>query len=88
MATSLPSVSLPAGTWIDLYDATGITTGTQLQIQNIGPTEVRVSEDDAEPTTGVGNNIMYPSDFLNTAAVPVGIWAWSRNPGLLQVEEL
>ncbi len=87
MATSLPSVSLPAGTWIDLYAATGITTGVQLQIQNIGSTEVRVSESASEPTASVGNNTAYPSDFLNTADTPVGVWAWSRNPGLLQVEE-
>jgi len=87
MAQTLPSVSLPAGVWVDLYAATSITVGVQLITQNIGNTEVRLSESVAEPTSSVGNNILYPSDFLQSIAAPVGVWAWSRNPGLLQVEE-
>lgn len=87
MAQSLPSVSLNGGVWTDLYAATGITLGVQLQIQNIGLSEVRLSESASEPTASVGNNTLYPSDFLNSADTPIGVWAWSRNPGLLQVAE-
>ena len=87
MAQSLPSVSLPAGVWVDLYAATTISVGTKLVVQNIGQTEVRVTESVAQPTTLVGNNIIYPSDYVTSqSATPVGAWARSRNPGLLQVE--
>jgi hypothetical protein len=88
MAASLPSVSLTAGIWIDLYAATGIEVGVPLQIQDIGLTKVRVTESVLEPASLVGHNVMYPRDFLNTVVTPVGVWAWSRTPGSLQVEEL
>ena len=73
MAQSLPSVFLPSEMWVDLYDATGIAVGTPLTIQNTGSSKVSLSESVTEPTANVGKNIMDPTDYLQSADVPVGI---------------
>ena len=86
MATSLPSVTLEPGTWTDLYSATGITTGIQLTIQNIGSDEAKLSESVAEPTSTVGRNNLSINVYVDSATTPVGVWAYSRNGTVLQVE--
>ncbi len=51
MATSLPSVTIPFNTWVDIYAETGITVGAQLIIQNIGSSEAKLVESATEPTS-------------------------------------
>jgi len=87
MATSLTPVTLPARTWVDLYDDTGITLGVQLIIQNLGRDETRLSESVAEPTSTTGYNNLLTNEYLTSDASPVGAWAFSRLGTRIQIEE-
>lgn len=87
MATSLTPVTLPANTWIDLYDDTGISVGVQLIIQNIGSDEARLSESAVEPISTTGYNNLLLNTYLTSTSTPVGAWAISRLGTTLQVEE-
>ena len=87
MATSLPSVTIPINTWVDLYDATGIVAGTQLIIQNIGSSEVILVESSTQPTSATGHNSLPPREYLTNSASNVGAWAFSDLGTTLQVEE-
>ena len=87
MATSLTSVTIPARTWVDLYDATGITIGVQIIIQNIGRDQARLSESVASPVSATGYNIILTNEFLTSATTPVGAWSYSTLGTKLQIEE-
>lgn len=90
MATSTPPVTLPSNTWIDIYDATGISVGTQVTIQNTGSNVTLLSESATEPTLTfkqTGFNKVNPDTFLISAETPVGIWAYAKAGSRLQVEE-
>lgn len=89
MATSLPSVSLPQGVWVDLYSETGISLGTQLIIQNIGSSNAKLTESASEPgnVDSVGGNTIEPKVYLTNASGNVGAWAFSWSGTKLQVEE-
>jgi len=88
MATSLTPVTLPANTWVDLYNATGISVGAQLIIQNTGKDEARLSESVAEPLSTTGYNNLLLNTYLASSSTPVGAWVMSRLGTTLQVEEL
>lgn len=88
MATSLPPVKLPADTWVDLYDETGITIGVQLLVQNTGKDHARISESLAQPISTTGSNNLLVNIFLESTTSPVGAWAISRLGTILQVEEV
>lgn len=87
MSTSLPPVILPRNVWVDLYAETGITTGTQLIIQNIGKDEVTLTEASVEPVSGYGLNKLPTRNYVSNAAGNVGSWAYSSRGSKLQVEE-
>jgi len=87
MATSLPPVKLEPNVWKDLYDATGITLGVQLSMQNTGKDHARVSESLPKPISTTGSNNIKVDEFIASAATPVGVWAISRLGTTLQVEE-
>lgn len=87
MATSLPSVTIPLNTWVDLYSDTGISIGTQLIIQNIGSSEAILVESASQPTPSIGHNTIPVRSYLTNAASAVGAWAFSETGTTLQVEE-
>ena len=86
MATSLLSIPLPPNTWVDLYDATGITIGTQIIIQNIGSSEVKVTESLNEPLDPEGFNLIVARGFVTNADSNIGAWAIAELGSTLQVE--
>ena len=87
MAKSLPSVDLPSGTWVDLYSATGISTGTKLIIQNQGVSNVLLVESATQPLLTGGYNSINPKEFFSSADTPIGAWAYAYSGNSLQVEE-
>ena len=87
MATSLPPVKIPSGTWVDLYSETGISPGTKIIIQNLGDSKVRVSESSTIPTLQSGYNVLSPNGYLTNTASNVGAWAYAHEGTSLQVEE-
>lgn len=76
MADTLPNVVLPIGEWVDLYTETGLTVGTQIQVQNVGDVDIRVVTQAATPTDASGYNIIRPFSltFVSQDA-PTGAWA-------------
>lgn len=89
MSEQLPFVKIPNAQWVDLYAATGIAVGTQLVIQNISTSNVKLTESTLEPVNGVnGYNIVKDGKYVQSAETPVGAWAYSSNGGRLQVEAL
>lgn len=86
MATSLPPVTIPRNTWIDLYDATGITVGVQIIIQNIGSSDAKLVESVSDPSDSSGFNSIPVRSFLTNAASSVGAWAFSDTGTTLQIE--
>lgn len=87
MSTSLTPVTLEPNVWKDLYDATGITIGVQLSIQNTGKDQARLSESLAQPISATGSNNLDVGNYLSSADTPIGVWAMSRLGTKLQVEE-
>lgn len=89
MATSLPPVSIPSNTWIDLYAATGIGAGTKIIVQNTGSRRVVLTEASTEPPIppgSIGVNIIDTREFFTNFAANVGAWAFSKSGSTLQVE--
>lgn len=95
MAKSRPRITIPARTWVDLYDASAlngasrIADGTQLLIQVTGEHGCMLVEDDAEPDIeATGRFYLGPKapPFINDSG-NIGAWAWSFSDTYIQVEE-
>lgn len=86
MATSLPSVTIPLNTWVDLYAETGIPVGTQIIVQNIGSSEAVLTESATIPNSAIGSNSIPVRKYLTNEASNVGAWAFSGTGTTLQVE--
>ena len=80
MADTLPNVQLPADTWVNLYDETGISAGTQVQIQNTCRTRVLLHTGANEPDSTSGFNVIPPNSvpFVNQSGAS-GEWAYSES---------
>ena len=89
MADTLANVVLPLGTWVNLYTATGLTVGTQIQVQNVGNVPVRVVSQAATPTDASGFNLIRPRSLTFVSqTTPTGAWARAdRADGLVNVGE-
>lgn len=89
MSDTLPDVTLPAKTPVDLYAATGITVGTKVRVQNITSSDVRVHVGATTPTMGVsGGALLIPSQSGENTQGDSGLWAWSVTGGAVQVVEV
>lgn len=88
MADTLPNITIPANTWVNLYTASGIAVGTQIRVKLIGGGEVKLVAKATQPTN------LSAYDVLVSRAVPVtnrsgdsGAWAYSTGaPSLVNVE--
>ena len=87
MAQSLPPVNLPVETWVDIYEATGITVGTKLIVQNTGSSAASLVESATVPLVGTEYNELLPRLFFTIVAGNIGAWVKSKTGGTLQVEE-
>ncbi len=77
MADTLPNESLTAGTWIDLYDLTGIAIGTKISIQNIGTNTLFLSTSLAQPTDSTSRREIKPNEVFENNSGDSGLWAFS-----------
>lgn len=88
MVDTLPNVTLPANTWVDLYVATGITIGVKIQIQNLGSNTVRLATVETEPTPSTGySEIHFRTNIgMENQVGDSGAWAYSESQtGLLNI---
>lgn len=88
MADNLPNVPVPAGSWTDLYAATGITVGTKLRVENVGSCDVYLAVQATQPAKdhNAYNIVKRRSDPLVNNVGDRGAWAYCNNEnGLLNV---
>lgn len=89
MANTLPDVTVPPSTWVDLYASTGIAIGVPLDIWNKGSNPVEIAISPTRPTNGVGVPI-YPgplSSYVNVDSGEEGAWAYSVLGSRLSVQK-
>lgn len=79
MADTINNVRLPADTWVNLYESSGIDVGKQVQVQNVSQTRVRLHTGATAPTETSGFNIIPPNSapYLNQETSS-GEWALSE----------
>lgn len=89
MANLLDPIVVPQGTWVDIYAATGITTGAAIDIQNLTKLIIRAVEFDSEPSLENGYNIFGPFEWATLSEGNVGGWVYSDDgQAVIQVEEV
>ena len=81
---SFNTVTVSGSAWIDLNTASGCPVGTEVQLQNIGPTAVLVQESTLAPVNENGAVLFDPSygelSKAVSAAGSLKLWAKSMNP--------
>lgn len=90
MADTLPFVTLPAGTWVDLYAATGVTVGTQLDVQNIGSELIYLHTGATAPTETPGDEftLLLPFDHSENNSGDSGAWAYCESNGRVSAQRV
>ena len=85
----MTNVTLPKRTWVDLYDATGITPGTQIQVMNITPNDVRLAATALEPTPPYDHvPLLFGRGSLVNETTDAGAWALCLAGGAVDVREV
>ena len=81
MATTRVDVVVPKGVWTNLYTASGITVGTQVEVHNKSTSFCKIATSLAAPTTVDGYHLSaFPeADPLEIAPGEAGLWAYSPN---------
>ena len=83
------NVKLPARTWVDLYNATGITIGTQVSLINLTSNDLRLSDAAAEPTVSDDHiPLAYRSGSALNSTGDLGLWALCAAGGGINVREV
>ena len=82
----MPNVTLPPTVAVDLYDETGITPGTQIQVYNNDNTTVKLSTSEA----GLSDDYVNVGGFeaLHNDTGDAGAWALCFSGGLINVKEV
>lgn len=88
MPDNLPNIPIPKGIPVDLYDATGITVGVQIEAQNVGCSDVNLYSQAASPLINDdGNQVIERNEYLENDEGDSGAWAISQHQnGLLNVK--
>lgn len=78
MADTLNNIPLNRDTWVNLYQAAGLSVGVQLQIQNVGQTRVLLHTGASAPDGTSGFNVLpVNSDPYVNQDSSAGEWARS-----------
>lgn len=87
MVDNLSNVKLVANEATDIYDKTGIATGTQIEVQNIGCADVILYSQLTEPSINEGQQIIKRGEYMENEESDSGAWATSpHQDGLLNVK--
>ena len=86
---TLANIVLPANTWVDIYAASGVTVGVQINVENLGSQVVYLNAGAAQPTDQAAFRAVRPgSEKLNDTG-DAGAWAFSPvESGLINVKEV
>lgn len=90
MADTLDNIALEKGVWVDLYDGSGLTIGTdQLEVQNLGNSLIYLYAGATAPTDKPGNayNVLPQFQTAQNSTDDAGAWALCLNTdGLINVK--
>jgi len=81
MADTIGNIVVPANTPVDLYDATGITIGTQISVKMIGNGNARLFSGvllSGQPDNTTGYTPMREDEELANDDASTGAWIWSN----------
>lgn len=88
MADTLPNIGIPAKQWIDLYAASGITVGTQINVKNLGTGQILLVAQLTEPNIpSAGYRSFNPYEEAVNDTGDDGAWAFSVIGTLVNVKE-
>lgn len=79
MADNFANVSLEANLPVDLYDVTGITVGTKIEVQNIGCVDVILFSQLASPVVNDGHQVIARGEYMENDEDDLGAWAIARS---------
>ena len=84
----MTNVVLPKKTWVNLYAATSITVGTQINSLNLTPNDVRLASTVAEPViTDDHLPLLFGRGTGQNDAGDPGAWAFCLSGGAIDVVE-
>ena len=87
MADSLEYIHIEPKTWVNVYDASGFSVGTQLLIQNTGKSDVLMCVQADQPTDLNAYNAFQPHSYFSNEQGDSGAWAYSVTGTKIQVQE-
>lgn len=82
MADTLQNITLPENTWVDVYNASGISVGTAISVQNIGVADVYLTVRSTQPPVGYNAYNVVQRDNgvrLRNTKGDSGAWAFCPN---------
>lgn len=85
MADTLPNIRIPANTWVNLYQLSGILVGTAIVVENISVRDILLTVSRDEPAAPVINSIgafnilKRNGDKLRNSLNDTGAWAYCTN---------
>lgn len=83
----MPDINLAPNTWTDIYAASGIAVGTQINVQSSAGGIVYVKTSDSEPTDKGGSTRLGTLFQAQNKAGSTGEWAYSLVPAIISVSE-
>ena len=82
------NVELPEGTWVNLYAATGIVVGVQIDVVNLTPNDCRMASTAAEPTVSDDHvPLLFGRGKVQNDVGDAGAWALCVGGGGVDVKE-
>lgn len=91
MSDTIPNLNLPANTWVDIYDATGIVVGVALivNIVKAQSTVVGAIQELTPAPAKTGVPIPYRSSGLSAVvtAGESGFWLYAPHGALVSIQE-
>ena len=87
MADTLPNIAISENVWVDLYAQSGIATGTQIIVQNVGARDIYLSTKATQPDINAdGYYVVERSQEAINDSGDSGAWAYCSNAdGLVNV---
>ncbi len=93
MADTLQNIELQPNTWVDLYATSGIPVGTQITVENLSSTHVKLNAGATQPTIEMANASASGAytpvtgyDSATNESGDTGAWAYSHSLGLVNVK--
>ncbi len=77
MSLTLPNVTLPSDTWVNLYTATGLSVGKKLLLQNLGSSNIRLTTKETAPAAGDGFKRVESGQQATNESGSTGEWVLS-----------